>query len=749
MGFLATVGACRARRRAAGLITLVCALAALGAGVAAPAPAAAAGTSAWGYNAYGELGDGSTTRSTLPVAVSGLGSGVRSVSAGITHALALLNDGSVKAWGANEYGQLGIGNDTGPEKCSFFEPCSTKPLAVSGLSGVKQISGGGVHNLALLSDGTVRAWGGNGSGELGDGTHSGPETCGRNLFQEACSTTPVAVGELSGVVAVSAGAQFSLALKSDGTVWAWGNNESGQLGDGTTEDSDVPVQVSGLSGVVAISAGYGHSLALLSTGAVKAWGAGASGQLGNGANASSDVPVAVSGLSSGVTAVSGGGFHSLALVGDGTVKSWGLNGNGQLGNGTLTSSNVPVSVTGLSGVTAISAGQAHNVALLSDRSLSAWGWNNEGQLGNGSIGEAQPTPAPVTGASGVTSLGAGGYYSLDYSPPPPAVTSVAPGEGPQAGGTTVTISGSEFNDASAVKFGTAEAASFAVNSDTSITAVSPPGSGTVDVTVTTPGGTSATGEADRFTYVHTAGEGLPEVGRCVSVAATGAYTRRNCLETSPGHNGAYEWMPGPGSKPKFSAPANSLSLQTASGTAVLCGASTLSGEWTSPKGATVSLLLHGCEQTTSHKSCQSSPTAAGEISTGSGLEAELGFIKGGSKPKVGLDLRPKGPGPTVLSFTCGGPPGEVGTGELWSLEGSVIGEVKSLNRMKVTEKLLFRARGAAQVPERFEGRVKDTLLATRTEGTSQKIEQSGLTLKGERATITSTGDEVLEIKAKL
>ena len=111
-----------------------------------------------------------------------------------------------------------------------------------------QVSGGGVHNLALLGDGTVMAWGGNGSGELGNGTHTGPETCGRSPFQEACSTTPVAVSELSGVVAVSAGAQFSLALKSDGTVWAWGNNESGQLGDGTTENSDVPVQVTGLSG---------------------------------------------------------------------------------------------------------------------------------------------------------------------------------------------------------------------------------------------------------------------------------------------------------------------------------------------------------------------------------------------------------------------------------------------------------------------------------------------------------------------
>jgi len=161
MGFVATARAAERRGRLL-LSGLVCAIAALGVAAGAPASASATGTSAWGYNAYGELGNGSTTKSTVPVAVSGLGSGVKSVSAGITHALALLNDGTVKAWGANEDGQLGIGNDSGPETCSFSEPCSTKPLSVSGLSGVTAVSGGGVHNLALLSDGTVMACGGNG-----------------------------------------------------------------------------------------------------------------------------------------------------------------------------------------------------------------------------------------------------------------------------------------------------------------------------------------------------------------------------------------------------------------------------------------------------------------------------------------------------------------------------------------------------------------------------------------------------------
>jgi hypothetical protein len=482
---------------------------------------------------------------------------------------------------------------------------------------------------------------------------------------------------------------------------------------------------------------------------VKSWGAGTSGQLGNGANASSSVPVAVSGLSSGVTAVSGGGFHSLALLSDGTVKSWGLNGNGQLGNGTLTSSNVPVSVSALSGVAAISAGQAHNVALLSDGSLSSWGWNNEGQLGNGSIGEGQPTAAPVTGASGVTSFGAGGYYSLDYSPPPPTVTGIAPSEGPQAGGTTVTISGSEFDDASAVKFGTAEATSFAVDSDTSITAVSPPGSATVDVTVTTPGGTSTTGEADRFTYVHEAAEDLPEVGRCVRTTGTGAYKYNGCVVPSTGHTGNFEWMPGPGAKPNFAANSQEAILTTAGSARITCGPSEVAGGWSGPRTATLTLTLRGCQNSATGKACQSNPTQPSEIAT-QALAGDLGFIagKGGQKPKVGLDIAPKAPATALVSFTCGGPPGEP-VGEAWTLAGSVIGEVKPIDAMRSEFKLLYRARGAKQLPEGFEGASKDTLTAKRVVGSETKTEGVGLTLREERATILAEGEEKLEFKAKL
>src|SRR6202035_354657 len=164
---------------------------------------------------------------------------------------------------------------------------------------------------------TGTAWGNNQSGQLGDGTLSGPEECGE---KKACSTSPVAVSGLNGLTAVSAGDEHSFALLEAGTVMAWGNNSSGQLGNGGTEHSDVPVAVGGLSGVKAIAAGANHSLALLEDGTVMAWGENSSGQLGDGKTENSDVPVAVSRLS-GVTAISAGGNHSLALLSSATVTA--------------------------------------------------------------------------------------------------------------------------------------------------------------------------------------------------------------------------------------------------------------------------------------------------------------------------------------------------------------------------------------------------------------------------------------------
>jgi hypothetical protein len=208
-------------------------------------------------------------------------------------------------------------------------------------------------------------------------------------------------------------------------------------------------------------------------------------------------------------------------------------------------------------------------------------------------------------------------------------------------------------------------------------------------------------------------------------------------------------MPGPGAGAGFGAQATSVTLLTARAT-VSCTHASLGGQWTGAKTASVNLTLTGCHDSTS-RTCQSSPTAAGEVSTAQALAGELGFIsgKGALRPKVGLDLKPKAPSTTLLTFTCGGPPQELTGGELWTLEGSVIGAIKPIDRMKLVFKLLFKARGTSQSPERFEGGVKDTVIVKRIVGTETKSEDAGLTLRGERATIASTNQEKLEIKAKV
>ena len=320
----------------------------------------------WGWNdADGGLGDGSDQPRREPVYVEGLWD-VRLLEAGRYHTLAVSSNGTVWAWGYNGSGQLGEGT-TAP---------TLLPVAVLGLSDATAVSAGGFHSLALMQ-GSVWAWGDNSAGQLGNGTTNG-------------QPLPERVRGLQDVTSIAAGSAHSLAL-SNGTVWAWGgSSEDGELGNGSTQSSPLPVRVSGLSGVSAISAGSYHGLAL-SNGWVWAWGYNRYGQLGAGTTNRYLEPVPVLHLSN-VVSISAGGYHGLALRADGTVWAWGLNEDGQLGDGTARSRSWPQRVPGLDHVIAIAAGNYHSLALRADGTVWSWGRNEAGQLGDDTT---QPRLQPV------------------------------------------------------------------------------------------------------------------------------------------------------------------------------------------------------------------------------------------------------------------------------------------------------------------------------------------------------------------
>jgi len=259
------------------------------------------------------------------------------------------------------------------------------------------VDGGFAHTIALRYDGTVWAWGENIFGQLGDGT-----TISRH--------TPVRVQGLNNITAISAGGGHTVALKNDGTVWAWGFNGAGHLGDGTTINRSTPVRVQGLSNVIAISAGGDHTVALRNDGTVWAWGWNEDGQLGDGTITHRITPVRLNSLSN-IVAIVGGWEHTAAIRGDGTVWTWGANENGQLGDGTNIRRLAPVRVQNINNAVAISAGSWHTVAIRSNGTVSAWGANNGGQLGDGTTIERR-TPVQVQGLNNVVTITAGNEYSI-------------------------------------------------------------------------------------------------------------------------------------------------------------------------------------------------------------------------------------------------------------------------------------------------------------------------------------------------
>jgi alpha-tubulin suppressor-like RCC1 family protein len=327
------------------------------------------------------------------------------VAGGATHSLGLKSDGTIWAWGGNGNGQLGIGSS---DTTSHLVPQQVKQNATTFLTGLSFAAAGGSHSLAIKkSDGSVFGWGSDSSGQLGDNS-----AATQQVFPVQVKTTATGNPILTGIVDIAGGSAHSIALKTDGTVWTWGSNSAGQLADGSTTTRKLAAQVKTgtstfLTGVVAIGAGDNFCAALKSDGTVWTWGANASGQLGIGSTTAKSFATQVTAVGT-TTDIACGGAHMLGLQSNGDVSSWGNNANGQLGTGNTTQANSPVTVQYSSwpwGTTAtgVAAGASHSVVLRSDGSVYTVGLNSSGQLSVGST--AQQTYALKAVAS------TGGYLS--------------------------------------------------------------------------------------------------------------------------------------------------------------------------------------------------------------------------------------------------------------------------------------------------------------------------------------------------
>ncbi len=355
-------------------------------------------------NAYGESGtSGETSATPREVVIT------PQIAGGSGHSIALKDDGAVWVWGDNTYGQLGDGtnNNTNlPKLLSMINEAKAvaageehslalkadgtvwawgqnstfyqlgdgtainrnTPVQVTGLYHVKGIAAAQNHSIALKEDGTVWAWGNNSRGELGDGTYT-PRS------------TPVKVSGLTDIVSIAAAGDFNIALRSDGTVWTWGYNHYGQLGDSTNITRNTPVQA-GISGVKAVACSYYNAYVIKNDGTLWAWGYNDKWQVGDGTTVTRYSPVLIN--IANVASISAGVNFAIALKKDGTLWGWGSNYFGQIGDATYTDRFIPTRNDDLVNVFRMGCGYSHSLAIKIDGSVFAWGSNNKGQLGDGS-----------------------------------------------------------------------------------------------------------------------------------------------------------------------------------------------------------------------------------------------------------------------------------------------------------------------------------------------------------------------------
>ena len=381
----------------------------------------------WGANFNGKLGLGETNdlRALTPVEVHGPGNvgylnTVAAVMGGEIHNVALKSDGTVWCWGWNAFGQLGNGttNDS-------WVPVQAGLTAAPPLTNVVKLGGRPYFTLAEKADGTIWAWGMNQFGQMGNGTVTPPGTPPNSVPVKVSNSQPG--GPINSAAQITCGYQFGAALTTNGTVWVWGTGTHGEQGTGATTANYIPVQVPGLTNITQISAGWFHILARKADGTAWAWGDNFNGELGDGTTSNAFSPVRVLNVSN-IVAVSGGDSHSSALAADGTIWKFGKNDVGELGNGTVNTNANPFPAKILtdkfgnvfSNVVMMAARDYHNIALKADGSVWMWGANDQGQCGDGTQNEAL-RPGPVVGLGARVPLrlniaaGPPGFANLSWS----------------------------------------------------------------------------------------------------------------------------------------------------------------------------------------------------------------------------------------------------------------------------------------------------------------------------------------------
>ncbi len=342
----------------------------------------------WGDNRYGQLGNGTNRQSLHPQTV--LEIKAMKIQATYYHAFAITQENFLMGWGDNFYNKLGV-----PDVVNYQEVFQDeKPT-------IKKLVSSNMNQGFLATDGTFWTWGFNAYGQLGSGSY-------------ADSSLPLKVASSDNIVDATIGSKHSCFITSTGKAKCFGDNSEGQLGDGTNTSSPIPVVVNGIDNAISIaSGGYAnHTCVLLADSSVKCWGDNSSGQLGDGTTNSSTTPVTVSGLS-GVDSIFVGTQFSCALLKDSSVKCWGDNSKGQLGDGTTNQSKVPVTVNGLDGsveVVMLASGARHACALLASGSIKCWGYNYYGYLGDGSRDNSS-TPVDVAGVTTAKKIYSKTYHS--------------------------------------------------------------------------------------------------------------------------------------------------------------------------------------------------------------------------------------------------------------------------------------------------------------------------------------------------